>query len=40
MWSVFLSCRNHLSFIIGKRADAWGYNPVATCRVLRYPSLF
>jgi hypothetical protein len=40
MWSELIICRNHLSFIIGKGADVWACNPVVTCRVLRYPSLF
>jgi hypothetical protein len=40
MWSVLVICRNHLSFFIGKGVYAKVCNPVVTCRVLRYPSLF
>jgi hypothetical protein len=37
MWSVLITCRNHLSFFIGKGAKAMVCNHIVTIRVLRYP---
>jgi len=37
MWSVLVTCRNHLLFFIGKGTKAIGCKRIVTFRVLRYP---